>query len=235
LRLPAGVGQSCFPTAAASARALATAVAQRLAEGLEARGGASLVVSGGRSPAAFLDELALRPLAWSRVTVCLADERLVAPGHADRNEGLVRRHLLQGPAAGARLLPLAGEVIQPGMELAVAERTLAAIERPFDAVVLGMGEDGHTASLFPGAPGTAEALDAAGSAQVALVTPAAAPHPRITLTRRALLDSRAVMILIQGEGKRATIEQAAHSPPGRYPIAAILQQTAVPVHVYYSA
>jgi len=106
--------------------------------------------------------------------------------------------------------------------------------QPFDAVVLGMGEDGHTASLFPGAPGTAAALDVDRPERVAFVTPASAPHRRISLTLRALLDARAVMILIQGEGKRAAIEWAAQSEPATYPIAAFLKHGKVPVHLYFN-
>lgn len=234
LHLPAHVRQHVFHSAEQSAHALADAVAALLEQGLQQHGQASLVVSGGRSPVAFLADLATRGLAWSGVTVCLADERLVAEDDADRNEGLVRRHLLQGAAAQARLLPLAPAAVQPGKELEAAERTLARMPRPFDAVVLGMGEDGHTASLFPGAPGTAAALDSTRPERVALVSPTTAPHRRVTLTRRALLDAHAVMVLIQGEAKRVTIERAAASEPERQPIAAFLQQALVPVHVFYS-
>jgi 6-phosphogluconolactonase len=106
--------------------------------------------------------------------------------------------------------------------------------RPFDAVVLGMGQDGHTASLFPGAPGTAEALDAARPREAALIRPHGAPHSRVSLTLRTLLDTRVVMILIEGESKRAAIERAVDRDPARHPIAAFLQQTTVPVHLYYN-
>jgi 6-phosphogluconolactonase len=235
LRLPASVRQHAFAGGAQAARALAAAVAQALAQGLRQRGSASLLVAGGRTPAPFLDELSGQPLDWSRVSVGLTDDRWVAADHADSNEGMVRRHLLRNAAATARLVPLVDPKAQPESHLAVAERALAEMPRPFDAVVLGMGADGHTASLFPGAPGTAAALDARRPGQVALITPAGAAHRRISLTLRALLDAREVMILIQGEDKRAAIERAAQSDPAQHPIAAFLQQAAVPVHVYHSA
>lgn len=234
LHLPATVQQRLFETGAQCAQSLAAGVGAVLREGLQLRGRASLVVSGGRTPMPFLDRLGSLQLDWSHVTVCLADDRWVPAEHPDSNEGLVRRHLLRGAAAAARLVPLVDASATPEAQRASVERALAAAPRPFDVVVLGMGDDGHTASLFPGAPGTAAALDRRQPEQVALVVPAAAPHRRISLTLRALLDARAVMILIQGEAKRAAIEQAAGSDPAQYPIAAFLQQQTVPVHVYYS-
>lgn len=234
LRLPASVQQHVFASGAQTARALATAVAASLQNGLQQRGRASLIVPGGRTPIAFLDQLAAQPLGWSEVTVSLSDERLVPVDHGDSNEGLVRRHLLQGAAASARFISLLRADLSRGVQPAMAEGALVAMPRPFDAVVLGMGEDGHTASLFPGAPGALEALDAAGPQQVALIRPAGTPYARVSLTLRALLDTRAVMILIEGESKRAAIERAVDSDPASRPIAAFLQQMSVPVHLYYN-
>jgi len=234
LRLPAWVQQHLFATAVETAQALAAAVAADLNEGLHQRSRASLVVCGGRTPALFQDALSSQSLDWSRVTVSLTDERWVPADHADRNERQVRRHLLQGAAAAAQFIPLVNLGAAPEQHLATLQRALSAMPQPFDAVVLGMGEDGHTASLFPGAPGTAAALDVDRPERVAFVTPASAPHRRISLTLRALLDARAVMILIQGEGKRAAIEWAAQSEPATYPIAAFLKHGKVPVHLYFN-
>jgi 6-phosphogluconolactonase len=191
-------------------------------------------VPGGRTPIPFLDELAAQELDWSRVTVSLSDDRQVPADHADSNEGLVRRHLLQKAAASARLVALVSPTLAPAMQLGIAERALATIPQPFDAVVLGMGDDGHIASLFPGAPGTEAAMDARRPERAALVTPAGPSHRRVSLTLRALLDARAVMILIQGEGKRCAIERAARADPANQPVAAVLLQHAVPVHLYYN-
>jgi len=234
LRLPSTVQQHMFATGAQTAGALAAAVAENLREGLQRRHRASLIVPGGRTPIAFLHQLATQPLGWPEVAVGLSDDRLVPADHADSNESLVRRHLLQGAAASAHFISLVGADPSPAIQPAIAERELAAMPRPFDAVVLGMGEDGHTASLFPGAPGTLEALDAARPQQAALIRPDSAPHSRISLTLRALLDTRAVMILIEGEPKRRAIERAVGGDPAHHPIAAFVQQTAVPVHLYYN-
>jgi 6-phosphogluconolactonase len=234
LRLPASVQQHLFASGAQTAAELAAAVAAKLQDGLRLRRRASLIVAGGRTPVAFLDQLAAQPLGWSEVSVSLSDDRLVPPNHPDSNEGLVRRHLLKNAAAAARLIPLISPNSGPGMQAQIAERALDAMARPFDAVVLGMGEDGHTASLFPGAPGTLEALDTNRPQQLARVTPEGAPHERVTLTLRALLDTRVVMILIEGESKRAAIERAADRDPALHPIAAFLQQRTVPVQVYFN-
>lgn len=234
LHLPATVQQHLFSSDELNARALAQDVAARLREGLRQRRRASLILPGGRTPMSFLEQLSSQKLEWSQVVASLSDDRQVPLDHADSNEAAIRRHLLQGAAASARLIALVDPASEPGAQLASAERALAAMPRPVDATVLGMGEDGHTASLFPGAAGTAEALDMRRPQYVALVAPADAPHRRISMTLRALLDSRAVLILIHGERKRVAIETAADGVPARHPIAALLRQAAVPVHVYYS-
>jgi 6-phosphogluconolactonase len=234
LRLPATVRQHLFATSELTARALAEAVSAKLRDGLRQRRCASLIVPGGRTPAPFLDQLSSQEIDWTHVTVSLSDDRQVPIDHPDSNEATIRRHLLQNAAASARLIPLVNPDLGSDEQLAVAERALSAMPRPVDATVLGVGEDGHTASLFPGATGTAEALDARRPYWVARVRPAVAPHPRISLTLRALLDTRAVMILIHGQSKRTAIERASDSDPARHPIAAFLQQARVPVHLYYS-
>jgi 6-phosphogluconolactonase len=234
LRLPATVQQHVFASAELAARALAQAVAAKLREGLQRRGRASLIVPGGRTPALFLDQLAIQDLAWPDVIVSPSDDRMVAADHADSNQGTIRRHLLKGAAASAQLVSLVDVALDSEQQLSAAERALASMPRPVDAAVLGMGEDGHTASLFPGAAGTADALDVGRPRLVARVNPAEAPHSRISLTLRALLDARAVMILIQGERKRVAIERAAASDPAQHPIAAFLRQATVPVHLYFS-
>ncbi len=234
LQLPASVRQHRYASGAESAQALTELVAGALRQGVRERGAGSLIVSGGRSPVALFEALSVQALAWDKIVVSLADDRWVAADDADSNEHLVRTHLLQGAAAAARLVPLVDVSVTPEQHLAAAELALAGVPHPYDAVLLGAGDDGHTASMFPGADATPAALDLRRPQRLAAVTPKDAPHRRISLTLRALLDARLVAILIAGAGKRAAIELAARSTPEQHPIAAFLQQDAVPVHVFFS-
>jgi 6-phosphogluconolactonase len=219
---------------AASTAALADAIVGRLHTALAERGEASLVVSGGKSPIPLFERLRVAELDWSKVWITLADERWVDPEHPDSNEHLLRTHLLRDAASKARFVPLKSGHATLAEALADRSAALAAIPRPFDVVVLGMGEDGHTASLFPGAAGLAAAMDPTGSAVLAAVEPPAhAPHPRITLTLAALLDARVVMLAIAGAAKRAIYEQARDAPDlMRWPVSAVLRQRKTDVEVW---
>lgn len=222
------------PTPEAASDALAVAIVERLRTALAERGSASLVVSGGKSPIPLFERLRIAALDWSRVWITLADERWVAADHPDSNEQLLRTHLLRDAAAHARWVPLKSVHATPADALADRTAALAAIPRPFDVVVLGMGEDGHTASLFPGADGLAEAMDLTGSAVLAAITPPAhAPHPRITLTLAALLDARVVMLAIAGAAKRAVYEQARDAPDAmQWPVSGVLAAAATTIEVW---
>ncbi|MFZ5491362.1 MAG: 6-phosphogluconolactonase [Pseudomonadota bacterium] len=225
-----------YASAAAAARALADAVAADLDTALGERPRASLVVSGGRSPIAFFECLRSAALDWSRVVITLADERWVPPEHADSNARLVTEHLLQGAAAAARFVPLWNGAPTPADAIAERSAALAALPRPVDALVLGMGEDGHTASLFPGAAGLAAAIDRQAAALLVAIDPPAAPHPRLSLTLAALLDSRQIHLPVVGTVKQAIYRQAlVGGDATRWPIAAVLNQQQVPVHVYLAA
>jgi 6-phosphogluconolactonase len=218
----------------AQAATLAAAIAADLAAALTRRPAASLVVSGGRTPAAMLAQLAAQRLDWSRVFITLADERWVPADDAASNEALVRTALLRERAAAARFIGLKNDAPTPAAGAAQAWNALAVLARPFDVVVLGMGDDGHTASLFPGSPELASGLDAAALPACLPVHPPGAPHARLSLNLAALLQSRRICVQISGAQKRQVYERAqAAGPVASLPIRAILRQGAVPVDVYW--
>lgn len=233
LALPSHVRQHLHADGGQLATALAAWVAQQLRDTLAARGAAGLFVSGGRTPTRFFEALSTVDLDWAQVTVSLVDDRWVPPDHADSNARLVREHLLRGAAAAARFIPLVDASAAPEQHLRDAERALDGVAA--DVVILGLGEDGHTASLFPGADGTAEAMDLARPARLAVVHPVTAPHARITLSLRALLQARVLAVHAEGAGKRAVLEKMPRLDARQFAMAALLRQEAVPLHVFYCA
>jgi 6-phosphogluconolactonase len=213
-----------YPTAEAAADAAAAAIAGALRHALATHGRASLVATGGRSPGPVFDRLRLADLDWARVVVTLSDERCVAEDDPASNAGLVRRRLMRGRSAKAHLLPLWPEPDPAAL------RALT----PFDAVMLGMGEDGHIASLLPGDPDLSQAMDA-DSPRLTAPVPAGLgkpPLPRVTLTLSALLQARAVFLLISGEAKREVIGRAQAGED--LPVRALIGQTRVPVRILWS-
>ncbi len=216
-------------------RDLAARIAANLAAAIAARGTGSLVVSGGRSPVIFFEHLRAQPIDWSRVCVALADERWVEPADAASNERLVRDTLLKDRAAAARFLGLKNGAPTPDLGAVSAWETFARIPRPFDAVMLGMGDDGHTASLFPGSPNLPSALNPAAAAGCVGMWAPVAPQPRLSLNLTALLDARRVVVLISGESKWRTYVGACEPGPlHEMPVRAVLRQQRTPVEVVWS-
>jgi 6-phosphogluconolactonase len=219
----------------ALSRALADRIAALLTAAIAARGLASLVVSGGKSPLKLFELLSAEKLDWSRVCIALADERWVEPSDAESNEKLVREHLLRGPAAAARFHGLKNGAPTPDMGAVSAWETFARVPRPFDAVVLGMGDDGHTASLFPGSPNLPRALNQSAVAGCVGMWAPLAPQPRLSLNMSALLDSRRIVLLIAGAEKwRTYLAASAPGPEQEMPVRAVLRQTHTPVEVLWS-
>jgi 6-phosphogluconolactonase len=214
---------------------LAAQVAELLRAGIRERGRASLVVSGGATPVPFFAALSELALDWKQVTITLADERWVDLAAADSNECLVRQHLLQNRAAAARFVGLkTGAATAVQGETECAER-LALLPSPFDVLILGMGNDGHTASLFPQAARLSEALAQDSGKLCLAITPPVAPHERMSLTLPALLHSRRIILHLVGPGKREVYEKAlADGPVAEMPIRAVLRQTAAPVTVFWA-
>ena len=219
---------------AAQAALLAEAIAVELKAALARRECASLVVSGGRTPAAMFAQLAQQPLAWERVQITLADERWVGADDPASNETLVRNALLRERAAAAQLIGLKNAAPTPAAGAAVAWRSINAMPQPFDVVVLGMGDDGHTASLFPGGAGLVAALDMAAAPACVAMQPPGAPHARLSQNLAALLRARRICIQISGANKWQVYQRAlAPGPLDEMPVRAILRQQVVPVDVYW--
>jgi 6-phosphogluconolactonase len=185
---------------------LADFIAQTLSEAIATRGQAGIAVSGGRTPAGMFKALRVKELDWSKVIITLADERWVAPDHADSNERLTRENLLQDKAASATFISQVSSAQTAHEGQATIEARLAALPAPLDVLILGMGDDGHTASLFPKAAELEVAC--ASTARCAAVTPPAAPHQRITLTLPTLAAARSVIVHITGESKKALLQEA---------------------------
>ncbi|WP_278582948.1 6-phosphogluconolactonase [Eikenella corrodens] len=231
--MPPSLTWHTFPSPSTQAAALAEAVANCLRDCLHTQGHAVLAVSGGRSPIALFEALSQAKLDWPNVTITLVDERLVPPRHADSNAVLVRRHLLQHTAAAARFLPLVGEqtdVSDPAAALAEAE---TAFPTP-DIAVLGMGADGHTASLFPQAPQLTAAVSPECRSKLVHTSPVTAAHERIGMSLNALAAVPQLFLSIQGADKRSVLEQAAAMPLSERPISLLLHLANVHCQVYYA-
>jgi len=213
---------------------LAEKVASLLADDIAAKGKASLVVSGGRTPMGFFQLLSQQMLDWHSVKVTLADERWVNNEHKDSNEKLVRENLLINEARHADFVPLKTATDNALEGEVETELALAAIGQ-FTVVILGMGDDGHTASLFPGAEALPLGLAMDSGRTAIAVTPTEAPHQRISLTLPRLLNSRQLIIHISGAGKQSLLQAAqAGDDVAELPIRAILKQQAAPLSIYWA-
>ncbi|MGB7483086.1 MAG: 6-phosphogluconolactonase [Castellaniella sp.] len=195
---------------ASQAHDLAAVLTTVLADAVNHYGEACLAVSGGRSPRRLFDVLSRANLPWSRIQIVLVDERCAPASPEDRNETLVRRHLLAGPAAAACFTP----PLDGGTPIPVPLR--------IDALVLGIGTDGHTASLFPEAPELPDALNPERPPAYVFVTPPTAPWRRITFNLAAILAAKRLFITLSGAEKRAVLEQAMHAGLDGPPIGTVM-------------
>ncbi len=226
-----------FDTLDALSEALAERILGRLQAAIDARGRASLLVSGGSTPRPLFKRLSQTPFDWAHVQIALVDERWVTEDHPRANTRFLHETLLKGEAAAAEFIPMlrkAGDVFEVAGEVDGAYQALAF---PFDVVLLGLGPDGHTASLFPGARGLEDAFSAPMDRLVMPIE--AVPSDvtgdevqRLTLTPTAIAEADWPVLMISGAEKAAIAEQAAmgdSSPFGR-----VVQLLDRPLSVYWA-
>jgi 6-phosphogluconolactonase len=216
---------------------LADEIVARLTRDVALRGHASMALSGGTTPGPLFDLLSRRNAPWNKVWITLSDERWIATDRDGSNEHLVRTRLLKDNAAKAHFVRLKTADAKASGGEAEANASITYIPRPFTVMLLGMGDDGHTASLFPHAPELTEALKTSDPALVRAVVAkgAAQTDERISLSLRAILDSEWIAVLLKGAAKRAAYEAAAAgNDVQEMPVRAVLHQQTAPVDIYWS-
>ena len=177
------------------AKALAEAVSRALADVIAEKGKATLAVSGGTTPQRFFECLSEESVEWPKVTVTLVDERQVDETSPRSNAQLVKSCLLQNKAVAARFVPL-------------HQNAAAASHLDLDVVILGMGNDGHTASFFPGGDRLAAALDVSNEDGIVTMTAPGAGEPRLTFTLAKLLGATSLFLHLEGQQKRDVLDKA---------------------------
>lgn len=217
------------------AGALAAKAAAVLSTAIGKNGQACLVVSGGSTPKPFFQQLSKIQLDWSKVTITLADERCVEPGSEQSNAKLVKSLLLRNAAAKAKFISLFDGESSPQQARDKLNKKLSP-QPAYDLVILGMGNDGHTASIFPEAENRDLALDMENKSSAMLVDPVTVTPLRITQTASRLVDSELIIIHIAGDEKAGLLQQATKAPDEKkWPISFFLTQTHTPVEVFQSS
>lgn len=222
-----------FDTREAASVAAAERLVSALNKRLEAQGNASLVVSGGTSPVRCFAELAATDIAWPDVHVVMSDERWLPADHDDSNEKLVREHLLQKHAANAGLQSMYRGELSIEQSCVAVDRELRNQYLPFAGTLLGMGIDGHFASLFPDADNLDDGLDPEFATLCIPVSTVASPYRRVSLTLSALSRSDEIVLLIFGEEKWQVLQDALNSVD-TYPVSRLLKQKRALVHVCWA-
>lgn len=220
-----------FDTRLEASVAAAERIAQLLGNRLDNQSEASIVLSGGSSPRQCMASLAKAPLHWERVQIVLSDERWVPPDHDDSNEKLVRETLMVGAASSAQLLSVYEQGVSPAERCAALQDPLPVL--PFACSLIGMGVDGHFASLFPDADQLEPGLDVESGQLYIPVTTAASPHPRISMTLAGISRSDEIALLFFGEDKLKVYEQA-KAAPDAHPVSSLLWQKRAPVTLFWA-
>lgn len=217
-------------------QALAGAIAIAIREAIESQGQATILVSGGSTPVGLFAELSTMDVPWEKVQISLVDERLLPDGHPDQNGTMVRKHLLRNKASKAEFKPLVVDSDNALSNLTRVREALQDFTSPYAAVVLGMGTDGHTASLFPDMPELEDGMNLENAHAVLITNPVKAPYQRISHIRRALLNTRHLFLHLYGEEKKQILEEAtSHGDYRIHPIAGFINRPEVELSVFWAA
>jgi len=222
-----------FETREAASVAAAKRITGALRGQLDAKKAASLVVSGGTSPIQCFAELSTQDIDWQRISILPSDDRWVPADHEDSNEKLIRENLLVGKAGAADFLPFYTPTDSIEDRCQELNSNTRFVPFPFACSLLGMGADGHFASLFPDAKNLDEGLDLESSTLCLPVVTQASPYSRVSLTLAALSRSHEIVLLFFGEEKRAVFEQAKNGID-LFPVSRLLLQKRAPVHTYWA-
>jgi len=223
-----------YDSAGEMAEAVAGDVGFIIESALDARGAALIAIPGGITPLPIYSKLTAAKLQWNKVTVIPTDDRLVGVESELSNARSIARAFLP---TGARVIPIATVLDDYRQAGNAADARLQDLPWPPDLVWLGMGKDGHTASIFPG-PDLKDALEAPKARRAVGVLPdplpAEAPVPRVTLTRAAILSARTILITITGDEKRSVLEQAiADGQSSKLPIGRVLAEAEQPIDIHW--
>lgn len=211
-------------------------IVNALKQAIAEKGHASLAVSGGKTPIPLFTMLSEQDLEWNRIFITLVDDRWVDDTDDASNEKLVMTYLLQNKAKLANFVGLKNSCDNPFDGSQLTEKELTKVPMPLDVVILGMGEDGHTASLFPGAANLMAGLDMNSGRKVIGMTPLTAPLDRITLTLPTILDSKNIYLHLVGESKLDVLERAEKGDDiDEMPIRAVIKQNIVNVIGFWAA
>ncbi len=222
-----------FETREQASAAAAERITAALVHRLDTQKGTALVVGGGSSPVQCFQALSQQAIAWDRITVLASDDRWVAPDHDDSNEKLIRDQLLVGAAANATLLSFYAPDVSVEERAAQLNDDIRYAPIPFACAMLGMGADGHFASLFPDADNLDTGLDLESTDLYVPVHTAASPYARISLSLAALSRSDEIVLLFFGDEKLAVYEQA-RDGNREFPVTHLLRQKRAPVHIYWA-
>lgn len=213
---------------------LSTLICSKLKNAIDTKGCASLLVSGGSTPVQLFQELSTKNINWSKVNVIPVDERFLPDSNPDQNGNLIKQHLLQNNASVANFQPLILNSEDAELNLSLVKSSIEEILQPFTVVILGMGTDGHTASLFPCSAELDHGLDLGSNDDLIITNPKSAPYQRISFTRKALLNTENLYLHCYGEEKKQLLDRLESNSEKKHPIKAFIAQSNIKPEIFWS-